>query len=387
VGLLEHQDPRLLRSVVREFALRSVAPLARRIDSENYYPRDLVREMGRMGILAPNVPEDLGGAGLDLTGVSIVLEEIARFSGSAALIPEVQGTLVAHILVNYGGKAIRDDVIPRLASGDSIGSFALSEPCCGSDAANIETTIERQGGEWVVKGTKMWITQAMYADYFLVFGRIGSRGERHRNIAAILLRRGSCIKTNPIEVMGFRGTGTAEVIIDNCRAGDDDLIAPPPHGFKAAMDALNIGRVAISALGLGLAEAAFEEAYIFLSQRTAFGKPIIEFQGIQFTLAELYAMIESARALTYRAAELYRENQGDFPAVAAVTKLHTAKVSVTVAGEALRLLGGYGYSKESNVERIYRDSKLLEIGEGTNEIQKMVIFKHLRKGPSWFPAP
>jgi alkylation response protein AidB-like acyl-CoA dehydrogenase len=278
----------LLRRTVREFASRSVAPLARKIDTENWYPRELVREMGKMGILVPNVSEDMGGAGLDLLGVSVVLEEIARYSGSASLIPEVQGTLVSHVIAKYGSKRVVEEVIPKLASGDAIGAFALSEPCCGSDAANMETTIERQGGEWVVKGTKMWTTQGLYADYFLVFGRIGERSERHRNIAAILLRRGSCIKTNPIEVMGFRGTGTAEVILDSCRAGNEDLIAPPPTGFKAAMDALNVGRVAISALGIGLAEAAFEEAYSFLTQRTAFGRPVIEFQGIQFSLSDLY---------------------------------------------------------------------------------------------------
>lgn len=374
----------MLRRTVREFASRSVAPLARKIDTENWYPRELVREMGKMGILVPNVSEDMGGAGLDLLGVSVVLEEIARYSGSASLIPEVQGTLVSHVIAKYGSKRVVEEVIPKLASGDAIGAFALSEPCCGSDAANIETTIERQGGEWVVKGTKMWTTQGLYADYFLVFGRIGERSERHRNIAAILLRRGSCIKTNPIEVMGFRGTGTAEVILDSCRAGDEDLIAPPPTGFKAAMDALNVGRVAISALGIGLAEAAFEEAYSFLTQRTAFGRPVIEFQGIQFSLSDLYTLIELGRSMVYRAAELYIEGYEDFPTAAAVTKLGVARISVEVVGEALRLMGGYGYSKDSNVERIYRDAKLLEIGEGTKEVQKLVISRHLaKKGAKW----
>ncbi|HWQ18003.1 MAG TPA: acyl-CoA dehydrogenase family protein [Sulfolobales archaeon] len=377
-------DLSILRKSVRDFASKHVTPLARKIDAENWYPRELVREMGRMGILAPNAPEDLGGAGLDLLGVSVVLEELARFSGSVALISEVQGTLVTHILTNNAPKRIAEEVIPRLASGDTIGSFALSEPCCGSDAANIETSIERQGGEWVVKGTKTWITQGLYADYFIVFGRTGPRSERHRNIAAVLLRRNICIKTNPIEVMGFRGTGTAEVVIDECRVGDDDIIAPPGEGFKIAMDALNVGRVAISALGVGLAEAAYEEAYSFLAQRIAFEKPIIEFQAIQFTLAELYTLIESSRSLVYRAAELYRKGSEDFPVMAALTKLHSSQASVRVANEAVRLMGGYGYSKESNVERIYRDSKLLEIGEGTNEILKLVISKHLlRHGAKW----
>lgn len=380
---MPREDLEVIRKAVRDFAAARVAPVARKIDHDNWYPRELVREMGKMGILAPNVPEELGGAGLDLEGSSVVVEELAKFSGSVALIVDVQGGLVAHLILSRGGRAVREEILPRLASGEAVGSFALSEPCCGSDAAAIETRIERLGGEWVVKGVKMWTTQGLYADYMVVFGRTGAREERHKNIAAVLLRRSSCVKANPIEVMGFRGTGTAELVLDECRAGDDDLIAPPGEGFRAAMDALNVGRVAISALGLGLAEAAFEEAYSFLSQRAAFGKTLIEHQGVQFSLADLYTSIEAGRALTYRAAEMHKRGHEDFPAAAAVAKLYVAQASVWVAGEALRLMGGYGYSKDSNVERIYRDAKLLEIGEGANEVQKMVIFKHIfRKGAS-----
>ncbi len=381
-------DYNLLRKTVREFGEKHVASLAREIDYSNRYPRELVRHMGSMGILAPNIPEEYGGAGLDLRGTCIVLEELARFSGSVSLISEVQGTLVSHILAMYGSKHVKEDILPKLASGEAIGSYALSEPCCGSDAANLETRAERSKGEWVLKGTKTWITQGMYADYFIVFARTGDRSERHRNIAAFLLKRDKCITTSPIEVMGFRGTGTAEVVIDDCRVGDDEVIAGPGEGFKIAMNALNVGRVAISALATGLGIAAVEEAYNYLSNRVAFGKPLIEFQYIQFQISDLVTLLESARAMTYRAAELYDSGYGDFPVIAAETKLYVAPTVARIAGEVVRLLGGFGFSKESNAERIYRDVKLLEIGEGTNEVQRIVIFKHISKhGLKWMDYP
>ena len=376
-------DINLVRKLVREFGEIYIRDIAQRIDKENLYPREIIREMGRHGLLAPNIPEEYGGGGLDLKSTCVVLEELAKYSGSVSLITEVQGTLVSHILYKYGNKMIREEILPKLASGESIGSFALSEPCCGSDAASIETTAFREGGEWVLKGVKTWITQGLYADYYIVFARTGPREERHRNIAAFLLRRSDCIKTSPIEVMGFRGTGTAEVLIDNCFVSDDYVIAESGRGFKIAMNALNVGRIAISSIGVGLAERALLEAYEFLRSRRAFDRFLIEFQYIQFLLSDLYTLLETSRALVYRAAEEHDKNpeKESIPVIASVAKNFVAPSTIHIVSEALRLLGGYGYSKESVVERIYRDIKLLEIGEGTNEVQKMVISRHiLRRG-------
>jgi alkylation response protein AidB-like acyl-CoA dehydrogenase len=375
-------NPALIRKVVKEFAETYVTNIATKIDRENFYPREVIREMGRHGLLAPNIPTEYGGGGLDLRGTCIVLEELAKYSGSISLIAEVQGTLVSHILYTYGNKMIREEILPKIASGEAIGSFALSEPCCGSDAASIESFAERKGGEWVLRGVKTWITQGQYADYYIVFARTGSREERHRNIASFLVKRSSCIKTSPIEVMGFRGTGTAEVVLDNCAVGDDYVIGESGKGFKIAMEALNVGRIAISSIGVGLAERALSEAYEYVSNRRAFDKRVIDFQYIQFLLADLYTLLETSRVLVYKAAEEYDKepSKNTIPLIAALTKNFVTQSTVYIVGEALRLLGGFGYSKESVTERIYRDIKLLEIGEGTNEIQKLTISKFLLRG-------
>jgi len=378
-------DLGLLRKLVKEFAETYVAGIASRIDRENLYPREIISEMGRHGLLAPNIPSEYGGGGLDLRSTCVVLEELAKYSGSISLIAEVQGTLVSHVLYSYGNKIIREEILPKIASGEAIGSFALSEPCCGSDAASIETYAERRGGEWILRGVKTWITQGLYADYYIVFARTGAREERHRNIASFLVRRSECIKTSPIEVMGFRGTGTAEVVLDNCVVSDDYVIAESGRGFKIAMETLNIGRIAISSIGVGLAEKALLEAYDYVSSRKAFDKRVIDFQYIQFLIADLYTLLETSRVLVYRAAEEYDKDpsKSTIPLLAALTKNFVTQSTVYIVGEALRLLGGFGYSKESATERIYRDIKLLEIGEGTNEIQKLTISRHiLRSGLS-----
>jgi alkylation response protein AidB-like acyl-CoA dehydrogenase len=369
----------IIRKTLQDFGERFIEPLSSIIDKENRYPREIVREMGRYGFLAPTIPEEYNGGGLDLKSGVIVLEELAKYSGSVALISEVQGFLIAETLYRYGSRDIKENILPKIASGEVIGSFALSEPCCGSDAAAIETYAERSGDHWFINGVKTWITQGLYADYYLLFARVGSKKERHKNIALFLVKKDECIKTSPIEVMGFRGTGTAEVVLNNCSVDSDSLMAPPGEGFKIAMEVLNIGRVAISALGVGLAERSLAEAYRFLRDRKAFDKTIIEFQYIQFLLSDLYTLLETSRALVYKAAETISKEdvKEKIPLIAAVTKNFVAPTAVYIVGEALRLLGGYGYSKESVVERIYRDVKLLEIGEGTNEVQKMVISKHL----------
>ncbi|MEM0044217.1 MAG: acyl-CoA dehydrogenase family protein [Sulfolobales archaeon] len=369
----------LIRRIVREYSEKRIRDIASVIDKENRYPREIIRELGFQGLLAPNIPPEMGGGGLGLKGACVVLEELARYSGSISLIVEVQGILVSHILQKYGSRRVREEILPKIASGEYIASFALSEPCCGSDAAAIESRAERIGGEWVIKGVKTWITQGLYADYFIVFARTGPREERHRNIAAFLVRRSECTKTSPIEVMGFRGTGTAEIILEGCHADDDSVLAGSGSGFKAAMDALNVGRIAISSIGLGLAEESLDEAYRFLRSRRAFDREIIEFQYIQFLLSDLYTLVETSRSLVYKAAEEYDSNPSSdkIPLLAAVTKNFVAPISVHVVGEALRLLGGYGYSRESSVERMYRDVKLLEIGEGTNEVQKLVISRYI----------
>ena len=373
------QEHELARKTAREFAERYVEPIARKMDRENYYPREAIREAGKLGLLAPTVAPEYGGAGGDLRTAVVVLEELGRVSGGFSLLVEAYGILFADAVNNFARREQKEEVLPKVAAGEKIGAFALSEPCCGSDAAAIQTRAEKVGGEWSINGTKMWITNGLYADYYLVAARTGPREARHKAITVFLLRRSICVEASPIEVMGVRGTGTAELKLNDCRVGDDDVIGRLNGGWEVLMHTLDVGRVAISGVAVGVARGAFEEAYNWANNRELFGRRLVEFQNAQFELAEMLAAVETARALAYYAAYLYDTKSPDFLLMSHVAKLQAARLAVDVTRRAVQMEGGYGYSKESKAEMFYRDAKILEIGEGTNEVMKYVIFKLLSK--------
>ena len=378
MSLLTHEHE-LVRKTAREFAEKYVVPIARRMDRENYYPREAIREAGKLGILTPTVPAEYGGGGGDLRSAVVVLEELGRISGGFSLLVEAYGILFADAVNNFASRRQKEEVLPKVAAGDKIGAFALSEPCCGSDAAAIQTRAEKRGGEWVINGTKTWITSGLYADYFLLFVRTGPLEARHRAITAFLLRRNNCIETTPIEVMGVRGTGTAEVKLNDCIASDDDVVGEVNGGWKIIMHTLDVGRVAISGVAVGIARGAYEEALNWARNREVFGKKLAEMQNAQFELAEMVAAIETARTLAYYAAYLYDTKSPNFLLMSHVAKLQSARLAVDVTRRAVQMEGGFGYSKESKAEMFYRDAKILEIGEGTNEIMKYVIYKLLER--------
>ncbi len=373
------QEHELVRKTAREFAEKYVEPIARKMDRENYYPRETIREAGKLGILTPTVPAEYGGGGGDLRSAVVVLEELGRISGGFSLLVEAYGILFADAVNNFASKRHKEDVLPKVAAGEKIGAFALSEPCCGSDAAAIQTRAEKKGGEWVINGHKMWITNGLYADYYLLAARTGPREARHKAITVFLLPRSECVEAAPIEVMGVRGTGTAELKFNDCRASDDDVVGEVNGGWKIIMHTLDVGRVAISGVALGIARGAFEEALSWAKNRELFGKKLMEMQNAQFELAEMLAAIETARALAYYAAYLYDTGSPDFLLMSHVAKLQTARLAVDVTRRAVQMEGGFGYSKESKAEMFYRDAKILEIGEGTNEVMKYVLFKLLEK--------
>lgn len=373
------EEHKLIKKAAREFAEKFVEPIAKRMDRDNYYPRDVIREAAKLGILTPTVPQTYGGGDGDLRSAVVILEEVGRVSGGFSLLMEACGTLFSHPLLTFGTEQQKEEVLARVASGEVIGAFALSEPCCGSDAAAIETKAERVGGEWQISGTKTWITSGLYADYYLVFARTGAGEERHRTISAFLVKRGSCMETSPIEVMGMRGTGTAEVKLNQCPALD--VVGEINGGWKVLVDALNVGRAAISGVALGIASGAFEEALSWARQRRLFGQRLIDFQNTQFELAEMYTAVETIRTLAYYAAYLFDLGLHDeFTIIAHVAKLQSARLTVDISRKAVQMLGGYGYSKESKAEMFYRDAKLLEIGEGTNEVMKHILYRLLSKG-------
>ncbi|MEM0463169.1 MAG: acyl-CoA dehydrogenase family protein [Pyrobaculum sp.] len=373
------QEHELVRKTAREFAEKYVEPIARKMDRENYYPREAIREAGKLGILTPTVPAEYGGGGGDLRSAVVVLEELGRVSGGFSLLVEAYGILFADAVNNFATRRQKEEILPKVAAGDKIGAFALSEPCCGSDAAAIQTMAERRGGEWVINGTKMWITSGLYADYYLLAARTGPLEARHKAITVFLLPRSNCVEASPIEVMGVRGTGTAELKLNDCVASDDDIVGEVNGGWKIIMHTLNVGRVAISGVAVGVARGAFEEAYQWALNRELFGKKLIDFQNTQFEIAEMVAAIETARALAYYAAYLYDVKSPDFLMMSHVAKLQTARIAVDVTRRAVQIEGGFGYSKESKAEMFYRDAKILEIGEGTNEVMKYVVFKLIHK--------
>jgi acyl-CoA dehydrogenase len=366
----------LLRSSVREFAEKVVKPVARRIDQENAVPPDIIRQVAEMGYFALRVPQEYGGPGLSTLESVIVVEELARASGAVAIMATVSGTMVAYPLVHYASPEIKERYLTKLAKG-AVGAFALSEPCCGTDAAAITTRAVKEGDEYVISGRKTWITNSPYADFFLVAARTGRPEDRHRGVSLFVVDKSSCIEVSKLDMMGYRGSGTSEVLFKDCRVPESNMVGQLNGGFKVVMDALNEGRVVTAATALGLAEAAFEDALAYSRQRETMGVPIAEHQMVQYMLAEMKVRVEAMRLLIYEAAKKVDAGDPDYPMWSSMAKLAAAQWGVDVARMAVQVEGGFGYSRESLVERVYRDIKMVEIGDGTNEVQRLVIARSL----------
>lgn len=371
------QEHELLKKTVREFVESEVKPIAKKVDREDYFPRELMVKIAEQGLLGAKIPEDYGGGGLDTIGSCIILEELARGSGSIALSVSVHGGLAAYPILYFGSEDLRREVLPKIANFELIGSYALTEPCCGSDAASIQTRAIRDGDGYVISGSKTYITGATFADFYIVFARTGAQEERAKGITAFYVPKSKRIKVSKIEMLGVRGTGTGEVVFDDVWVPKEYVIGREGEGFKVAMYALNEGRIATSAIALGMSEAAFNEAFEWAKSRVAFGRPIIEHQMIQVMLTDMRTWIDAMRLLTYRAAWLRDMRDPEYVLAASIAKLYAGQKVVEIARLAVQILGGFGYSKESESERIYRDAKLFEIGEGTNEVQRMVIVDYL----------
>ncbi len=263
--------------------------------------------------------------------------------------------------------------------GEKIIAFALSEPCCGSDAFSLETRAERVGGSWVINGTKLWITSGMYADAFLVAARTGPLEEKHKTVTLFLVERGRCVETNPVAVMGVRGTGTAEVKLHDCEVGDEAMVGGLNGGFKVVLDDLNNGRTCVGAIGLGIAQGAMKEAENYAKRRTAFGTAIINFQILQHYVASIKAQIEAVRGVVYTAAYYRDKNVELFPLYAQIAKYLGSRLAVDATRTAMQIMGGFGYSTDSKVEMLYRDAKATEIYEGANEVVLNSLFKLAEK--------
>ena len=373
-----HDDDsiKLIRDSVREFSEKYLSGVAEKIDRENRVPQDILKKVADMGYFSLRVPEEYGGPGLSVLESVIVVEELSRISSGIGIMATVSGSMVPFPIIQYGSEELKEKYLGILAKG-GIGAFALTEPCCGSDAASLGTKAVRVGDDFVISGEKIFITNAPYADFFIVAARTGKKEDRHKGISLFVVDRSDCIEISKLEMMGYRGSGTSLVRFNDCRVPSTNLLGEVNTGFKKVMMTLNEGRITTSATGLGIMQAALDEALEYAKQRESMGKPLVDHQMVQYMLSEISRLLETSRLLVYEAARKADSRSPDLPLYSSLAKLHTATSGVEAVRLAMQVLGGLGYSKESRVERLYRDIKMIEIGDGTNEVQRMVIVKSL----------
>ena len=369
------EEHELLRRTVREFADQRVAPVAEELDREHRFPYELVSEMAELGLMGMTIPEEYGGAGTDTVSYAIAVEELTRVDSSVAITVAAHHSLGTLPIYLYGNEEQKREWVPELASGQKLAAFGLTEPEAGSDAGATRTRAELQDGEWVINGSKMFITNAG-TDITACVTITALTGEDE--ISNIVVPNGApgYEIAAPMHKLGWRASDTRELSFRDVRVPEGNLLGPRGKGFQQFLEILDGGRISVAAMGLGLAQGAYELAAAYAKERKQFGKPIATFQAIQFQLADMATEIEAGRNMVYKAAWL--KDQGrPFAKEAAMAKLYTGELSNRAANSALQIHGGYGFMDESAVSRLYRDQKILEIGEGTNEVQRMVIAKHL----------
>jgi short-chain 2-methylacyl-CoA dehydrogenase len=371
---LSHEHE-LVRDTVREFAGEKVAPVAEQLDREHRFPYDLVAELAELGLMGMTVPEEYGGAGADTVSYAIAIEELTRVDSSVAITVAAHHSLGTLPIYYFGTEEQRRQWLPDLASGKKLAAFGLTEPGAGSDAGATRTRAELRDGSWVINGSKIFITNAgTDITACVTITALTGDGEIS-NLIVPNGARGYEISA-PMRKLGWRASDTRELSFRDCAVPEESLLGRRGHGFHQFLEILDGGRISVAAMGVGLAQGAYDLAYAYAKEREQFGRAIADFQAVQFKLADMATEIEAGRALTYKAAWL--KDQGrPFGREAAMAKLYTGELSHRVANWALQIHGGYGYMEEFAISRLYRDQKILEIGEGTNEVQRMVIAKHL----------
>ncbi len=367
------EQQRMIRDMARDFAQKTVAPVAAELDHHERFPADIVRQMGELGFMGMNVDERYGGAGLDTVCYVLAMEEISKACASTGVIMSVNNSLVCWPLETYGNEDQKQRFLAPLARGEKLGAYCLSEPNAGTDAAAQATTARLDGDTWVINGMKNFITNGAHADTLIVFAQTDP-ALRHKGIAAFIVPTASegfsVIRKE--EKMGIRASDTAQLAFDNVRVPADQLLGKVGDGFRIAMSTLDGGRIGIASQALGISAAAYEAALAYSKQREQFGQPICNFQAIQWKIADMATRLDAARLLTCRAANV-KDQGGKYSEEAAMAKLYASEASHFITNEAVQIFGGNGYSKEYPVERHFRDAKITEIYEGTSEAQRMVI--------------
>jgi short/branched chain acyl-CoA dehydrogenase len=369
------QEQQLVRDTVRAFAESRIAPVAAELDREHRFPYDLVAELAELGLMGMTISEEYGGAGADTLSYAIAVEELTRIDSSVAITVAAHHSLGTLPIFYFGTEQQKQEWLPPLASGKKLAAFGLTEPGAGSDAGATRTTAELRGGEWVVNGSKIFITNAG-TDITACVTITARTGEDE--ISNLIVPNGTAGYeiSGPMEKMGWHASDTRELSFRDCAIPEGNLLGARGEGFNQFLEILDGGRISVAAMAVGLAQGAYDLAAAYAKEREQFGRPIAKFQAVQFRLADMATEIEAGRNLVYKAA--WTKDQGrPFGKEAAIAKLYTGETSNRVVNWALQVHGGYGYMDEFAISRLYRDQKILEIGEGTNEVQRMVIARHL----------
>ncbi|MBW7650468.1 acyl-CoA dehydrogenase [Anoxybacillus sp. ST4] len=374
------EEQQMMRQMVREFAENEIAPFVERME-RGEFPRPILEKMAELGLMGITVPEQYGGAGMDFTSYIIAIHEISKVSATVGVILSVHTSVGTNPILYFGTEEQKRKYVPKLARGEYLGAFCLTEPGSGSDAASLKTTAIRDGDHYVLNGSKVFITNGGEADTYIVFARTNLEEKGSKGVSAFIVEKQTpgLVIGKDEKKMGLHGSRTVQLSFEDMRVPAENLLGQEGDGFKIAMANLDVGRIGIAAQSLGIAEAALEHATSYAKERIQFGKPIAEQQGIAFKLADMATNVEAAKLLVYHAAFL-RTNGMPCGKEASIAKLFASKTAMENAIEAVQIFGGNGYTEDYPVERLFRDAKVCEIYEGTSEIQRLVISKHVLRG-------
>lgn len=375
----ETENMKMVRQMVKDFAEKNIRPYVMEWDESQTFPKDTMHEMGKLGLMGVLVPEEYGGAGFGYYEYIVAIQELTKVCSSVGLSMAAHNSLCTGHILQFGNEAQKKKWLPKLASGEWIGAWGLTEANTGSDAMRMQCVAKKEGNEWVLNGSKNWITHGITGNVAVVLARTGELLDSN-GITAFVVERGTPgFKGGKKEnKLGMRASETAEMIFEDCRIPEENVLGNVGDGFKQAMKVLDGGRISIAALSLGIAKGAYEAAKQYSKERHQFGQPISNFQAIGFKLADMATRIEAAELLTYQAADLKMKGL-PMTKESAMAKYYASEVCVWASNEAIQIFGGYGYTKDFPVEKFYRDSKLCTIGEGTSEIQKLVIARNVLK--------
>lgn len=377
-GLNENQ--KMIAGMIKDFGDKEITPYRNQWDDDQEFPIHIFKQFGELGLMGVLVPQEYGGSGFSYDEYITVISEVAKLDPGIGLSVAAHNSLCTGHILQFGNDSQKSKWLPKLASAEWIGAWGLTEPNTGSDAGNMRTVAKKEGNEWVINGAKNWITHGKSGDIAVVIARTGEVGDSHGMTAFVVERGTPGFKAGKKEdKLGMRTSETAEMIFEDCRIPEGNVLGEVGDGFIQSMKVLDGGRISIAALSLGIAEGAYEEALAYAQERHQFNQPIFNFQGISFKLSDMATKLEAAKLLTFRAADLKNRGQ-KVTRESAMAKYYASECAVECSTEAVQIFGGYGYTKDYPVEKYYRDSKLCTIGEGTSEIQKLVIAREVMKG-------